>query len=75
MSVNICRAWLRACRKTAKQDRRPTDAGCAVLGDRYGYTVEDVYGRQTYVGSAHCKYCARAEYITARAALAKVHPL
>jgi hypothetical protein len=36
-----------------------------VLDDGFGgYIVEDFNGKHVWTGSAHCRYCARAEAIT-----------
>ena len=61
---NLCRSWLTASRATAPHGVVLKMAGAAVLGDRWGYTVELRDGTQIYVGRACCKYCARAEALS-----------
>lgn len=67
--MSLCAQFLSAARKVAKQSNGWTDRGCAVLGgstkalDGY-YFVESYEGKIVWEGSAHCRYCARAEAIS-----------
>ncbi len=60
-----CQRFLTAARNVARREKAWTDRACAVLDDGFGgYIVEDFNGKHVWTGSAHCRYCARAEAIT-----------
>jgi hypothetical protein len=62
---SVCLTWLKIVRRAARDLGHRTDAGAAVLGDKFlGYTVEFPDGSQVEVGRVCCKYCARAEAIS-----------
>lgn len=63
--MNICLTFLMAARMVARRDKRPTDVGCAVLGDRWHYSVEGPLGGIVWEGKACCRYCARTSAIFA----------
>lgn len=68
--TNTCGAFLTASRRVAEKRKGWTDRGCAVLGDDGYFFVETLAGKIVWEGTAHCKYCARAEAITKMGAVA-----
>ena len=63
--MSLCALFLTASRKVAQKRNGWTDRACAVLDGGMGdYTVEDYAGKIVWQGSAHCRYCARAEAIS-----------
>lgn len=66
--VDMCAHFLTASRAVARKRKGWTDRGCAVLDQGFGsYAVETYSGEIVWEGQAHCKNCARAEAITAKA--------
>lgn len=67
-SAPTCAAFLSAARKVARDAGDWTDRSCAVLEQMTGYyAVESYEGEIVWEGKAHCRYCARAEAIAAKA--------
>ena len=62
LAPNLCLKFLVAARMVAKQAGRRTDRGFGVVDNGRDYfLVQAADGENVFEGTAHCRWCARAE--------------